>query len=88
MVYELDGALMTDRETAHSYLKSTLALPEYYGRNLDALYDLLTEQGSPIRIVLKNTAVLSANLNAYADMLISTFQEAAAENPMLEFEII
>ena len=29
------------RETAHTYLKEILHLPDYYGRNLDALYDCL-----------------------------------------------
>ena len=32
----IDGRKMTDRETAHTYLKRKLDLPEYYGRNLDA----------------------------------------------------
>ena len=31
------------RETAHTYLKEILHLPDYYGRNLDALYDCLCE---------------------------------------------
>ena len=39
----LDGRKMTDRETVHTYLKRKLELPEYYGSNLDALYDCLTE---------------------------------------------
>jgi len=41
MTVELDGRLMHDRLSAHEYLKVQLALPDYYGRNLDALYDLL-----------------------------------------------
>ena len=28
------------RETAHTYLKEILHLPDYYGRNLDALYGI------------------------------------------------
>ena len=39
----LDGEQLCDRETAHSYLQIALELPEYYGKNLDALYDCLTE---------------------------------------------
>ena len=38
----LDGELMTDRPTVHDLLSEKLAFPEYYGRNLDALYDLLS----------------------------------------------
>ena len=39
----LNGTLLSDEKTAHGYLKEKLDFPEYYGRNLDALYDCLTE---------------------------------------------
>ena len=32
-----------DREALHDVLSEAFAFPDYYGRNLDALYDLLTE---------------------------------------------
>ncbi|MBR0464745.1 MAG: aspartate--ammonia ligase [Clostridia bacterium] len=38
----LDGGKLTERETAFSYLSEQLAFPDYFGRNLDALYDMLT----------------------------------------------
>ena len=31
------------KEKAHIYLKQVLRLPSYYGNNLDALYDCLTD---------------------------------------------
>lgn len=39
----LDAARMTEPASAHAYLKEMLRLPDYYGNNLDALYDCLTE---------------------------------------------
>lgn len=39
----LDARRMETKESAHVYLKDKLNLPEYYGRNLDALYDCLCE---------------------------------------------
>ena len=48
----VDGGLMTSREAAHDLLAARLGLPEYYGRNLDALYDALTERAEPTRLVL------------------------------------
>lgn len=39
----LDGNYLCNREAAHKYLQEVLALPDYYGKNLDALYDCLTE---------------------------------------------
>ena len=41
-VIELDGALLTE-ENAHGYLKEMLHFPDYYGKNMDALFDCLTE---------------------------------------------
>ena len=43
MRYVLDALKMKTKTEAHSYLKEVLRLPEYYGGNLDALYDCLTE---------------------------------------------
>ena len=45
----IDGAAMTTRDAAHSHLALRLGLPDYYGRNLDALYDCLTERTADTR---------------------------------------
>ena len=39
----LDGNLLADITQVHDYLKEMLEFPEYYGINLDALYDCLTD---------------------------------------------
>ncbi len=39
----LDFTKMENTEQVHDHLKEQLAFPDYYGRNLDALHDLLTE---------------------------------------------
>lgn len=43
MKYVLNAKEMQTREEAHEYLKEILELPEYYGKNLDALYDCLSD---------------------------------------------
>ena len=43
--YELDLNGITDRDELYDYLEDELPLPEHFGRNLDAFYDVLTEFG-------------------------------------------
>ena len=38
----LDFIQFETKEEVHEFLSQTLGFPEYYGRNLDALYDLLS----------------------------------------------
>ena len=40
---ELIASQLTDQEVLHDMLEKELELPEWYGRNLDALHDCLTE---------------------------------------------
>ena len=74
----LDAANMTEKNAAHDYLKKALALPDYYGSNLDALYDCLTE--------LWVTEIQFVNLDAaggYFAKVLSVFREAQEDNPRL-----
>ncbi len=72
----LDAAQMHERTGAHNYLKEQLHLPEYYGKNLDALYDCLTD--------LWETDIEFINIDnapgSYFQKVLAVFQEAAEEN--------
>lgn len=87
MTFFLDGRLMTSRAQTHAYLKEVLALPEYYGNNLDALYDVLTERGESTRIILEHPEEMTENLGRYAQLMLTTFTHAALHNPNLEFSV-
>lgn len=39
----LDATKLNDKEKAHDYLAEVLSLPDYYGKNLDALYDCVSD---------------------------------------------
>lgn len=80
MTIELDGRRMTDRSAAHDYLKERLDLPDHYGRNLDALYDLLSEFGAPTVITVPHADTIKTNLGAYGDALLKTLRDAADKN--------
>lgn len=80
----IDGAGLASRAAVHDYLFARLGLPDYYGRNLDALYDCLTERPGPIRLLVRGLPDLEAALGGYAAALWETLEAAARENPGLE----
>ena len=61
----------------HAVLAESLPLPEHYGRNLHALYDVLTEFGPRWRIVFRNIGAAMNGLRAVCE-------DAMAETPGLE----
>ena len=82
----LDASKMVSRQEAHRYLKEQLAFPDYYGKNLDALYDCLTECPETVVVFRHPGAMLSA-LREYGCRLLQTFFEAERENPALHVVI-
>ncbi len=76
----LNGAEMTDRETAHVYLKKKLDLPDHYGNNLDALWDCLTTDFTPRSVVLYGVEAAIENMGAYGEAMLRVLAEAAEEN--------
>ena len=87
MTIILDGKAMTDRSAAHTHLAQRLELPGYYGRNLDALYDMLTGLGPDTEIILEDPAAVIDNLGRYGEAMLSTMQEATEDNPNLTVTI-
>lgn len=77
----LNGAELTDRETAHAYLARMLSFPDWYGNNLDALYDCLTEMG-PCTILLLGADALR-RAGGYGAKILSTLEDAARDDPDL-----
>ena len=75
-VYELDGTCLREREAAHAYLQEMLGFPAWYGKNLDALYDLLTGQ-------TEETLIFISDADAADEAILETFTDAMEENPAL-----
>lgn len=74
------------RTQAHEYLKKELGFPDYYGENLDALWDMLTNESERLEIVIRNGNEFIENLGEYGKNLLDTMLEAGEENPMLSIE--
>lgn len=80
----LDGEAIGTREQLHEILQRELELPEWYGRNLDALYDSLTDSHERISIEMRNPEALAAHLGRYAKALEQVIRDAAEENVQIE----
>ncbi len=78
MLVVLDGRKMTDKMTLHNYLREQCGFPEYYGNNLDALYDVLTDREEPLEIRLEHAEELKEILCGYGEAFIETLEDAAA----------
>jgi ribonuclease inhibitor len=74
----LDAGALNEKEAAHAYLKEQLDLPDYYGNNLDALFDCLTEL-SQVELVFTHVN----QSEGYFDRVFPVFQDAAEENESL-----
>lgn len=72
----LDGILLCEKETAHQYLQDHLEFPCYYGKNLDALYDCLTEIDE-----ISFEICLPGKNTPYFDRILRVFQKASSLNP-------
>ena len=84
---KLDVTNIHTVKALHIYLAYMLDLPAYYGKNLDALFDLLTERSEPTEIVVSEWAELEVNLGAYAAALVDTLYDAAKENTALTIQV-
>ena len=82
-IITLDIEKMRSLPMLHKYLHTTLALPEYYGANLDALYDCLTEIAEPTELVVPQQVAAEAYLGWYGQQFLQVLEDAAAANDAL-----
>ena len=76
----LDGNKMTTKTELHHEISFAFNFPNYYGKNLDALWDCLTEYVSlPESVVWKNFTHSQNYLGDYADKVFSVFEDVSQE---------
>lgn len=76
----LDGEKICSREELHKQMESVLGLPEWYGANLDALYDCLTELNEEVNIHILHIGSLKEKLGDYAGKLLLVLKDAEQVN--------
>lgn len=87
MICILDGKKIENREMLHDLLIDSLGLPEWYGRNLDALYDCLTDVSEEMEIQFLHTGEMEERLGSYAVSLMKAVRMAAEDNRRIHLNI-
>ena len=78
--YRID--LSQERDALQDAAAALPGFPDYYGRNLDALYDVLTCLSEPLTLVLTGTP------SVYGEGFRDTVLDAAEENRKLHIILI
>lgn len=78
----LDFKLTHTPEQVQDYLALELDFPEYYGKNLDALYDMLTELSEDTCIGIFEPEP-DREIDSYIHKVKRVMWDAEAENPHL-----
>lgn len=72
--YVLDMKNVNSRDDFHNLVAREMDFPSYYGKNLDALWDLLTEENG-VSVLIMNANKLEENLGDYGKSILRLFSE-------------
>ena len=86
--YTIDLSDVQDKDALHDKLAQSLPLPDYYGRNLDALYDCLLEPHGIWNITFTGCEQAESRLGGYFLGLKESFEDAeeATDSVRARFE--
>ena len=81
----INGGEIRSKEELHDTFSEQCGFPDWYGRNLDALHDCLTDIREPLLIRIENYGDLEKNLPVYARLLVRVLRHSCADNAYLSF---
>ena len=81
----IDCRLFSCRQDVHQAFAEALSFPDYYGNNLDALHDCLTEMSGKVRLL--DWEVAEAKLGIYGEKAKKVIAAAALHNDDLDLYI-
>ena len=83
----IEGAAVGSMARLHRLLAEQLDFPDWYGGNLDALYDCLTDLTEETSTILLHSQALTETLGTSYGRFCRVLTDAAAENPNLHIQI-
>lgn len=73
----------------YDIIQEGFRFPEWYGRNLDATWDLLRYQdGVSIAVKIKGSGTMPKDLQDYMDKVLEVFADVHGEVPQMHFEVL
>ena len=87
-IARIDGSTVRTPEELHNCLQDELEFPEYYGKNLDALYDVLTDLPDETWIYISAEPALRSVLGEYWERFLRVFSDAQQENARLKLVLL
>ena len=76
----LDGNEIISMSDIHNLFAEELDFPQWYGKNLDALYDCLSDVTEEVEITIENSAELMENLGISFERLCALLNDVSEEN--------
>lgn len=77
MMLTIDGSCIESKEDFYQNIKKELDAPAYFGNNLDALYDILTEQPDLLQIEFIHYDRMCRHLgNSFCQKVLKVLQDA------------
>ena len=73
--YTIDFTGVSDKEEFHDRVREGIEVPDYYGNNLDALYDILTEDYTDKVIRIVGLDDMAADMRDYNGYFITQTNE-------------
>ena len=72
----IDGAVILDEASFHRELAKVIELPGYYGKNLDALWDVMTvDVPGPLVLIWENSEVSRMGMTERFDLIVKVLRK-------------
>ena len=81
----LDGDKILSIADLHRAFAEALDLPDYYGKNLDALHDCLTEIREPVSVIAVNTSLLKEHVGRRWNAFLRLMDDLQDDAPDFRF---
>ena len=91
MRHVLDGTALHDKGSALDGIAAALSFPDYFGRNLDALRDCLTDlswlpEGEHL-LVWRHPEVLRGDDPSAYERIVAVLDQSVRENPAFRYQL-